>query len=450
MSIFRPRWTAGGPFDDTSSVHPNNQQMRDLAKVDDGVQGHHSPETWFFAAERLSSALPTFPWAKFRLAYVHLLLEDLDGAMELFQEARKLISNADATFEEYFASLKAAVEEENRKAELAWSHPEDDGVIVQHWHPPRDFDAFRHQFPSHTSELLREWHSYQQKLGPDIAAQRYARLAAVQSSELEDVFTLGGESLNRIVRAGFFGHAVDRVLKGPPGGIEHIVQILRDFKRCLNYFSASVLPADAISQDDLRSMHRELMKSSRIGFVHTDDDSPIPYLNMVGDYRRRLVIADMNPEDANEDEPPRIVQFARHQEIELHMQTFLEMMHERLSKFTLGTGDPIAFALAAWIHYHLAVIHPFTDGNGRLGRIVSSLPLLKAGFPPINIRRCMKPKYLEALHKAATTQDLGFLTELIASEMRESIRYLSTLHPPSSDDSQWRLNINDGVTRIVI
>ncbi|KAJ3517063.1 hypothetical protein NLJ89_g730 [Agrocybe chaxingu] len=401
MSIFRPRWTAGGPFDDTSNVHLNNQQMHDLAKVDDGVEGHHSPETWFFAAERLSSALPTWPWAKFRLAQAHILLEDLDGAVEHFQEAQKLISNADATFEEYFALLKAAVEEENLKAELAWSHPEDDGVIVQHWHPPRDFDAFRHQPSLSVKELLQEWDSYKQELGPDVAAQRYTRLVAVQSSELEDVFALGGESLGRIVRVGFFGHAIDRALKGPPGGIEPIVEILRDFKRCLNYFLESVLPASSISQDDIRFMHRELMKSSRIGFVHTDDDGPIPYLNTIGDYRRRLVIADMNPEDANEDEPPRIVQFARHQEIESHVQTFLEMMGERLSEITLGTGDPAAFALAAWIHYNLAVIHPFTDGNGRLVRIVSSLPLLKAGFPPINIRRYLKTDYLEALHKAS-------------------------------------------------
>lgn len=92
-------------------------------------------------------------------------------------------------------------------------------------------------------------------------------------------------------------------------------------------------------------------------------------------------------------------------------------LQRRIANASLGRGDPAAFSLAAWIHYNLAVIHPFTvsaytsspcarcdqcmvaqDGNGRVVRIVSSLPLLKAGFPPINIRHAVKEEYLAALH----------------------------------------------------
>lgn len=39
---------------------------------------------------------------------------------------------------------------------------------------------------------------------------------AVETSELEDVFKLGGSSMARIVRAGFFVGAIEKIKDGSP------------------------------------------------------------------------------------------------------------------------------------------------------------------------------------------------------------------------------------------
>ena len=67
--------------------------------------------------------------------------------------------------------------------------------------------------------------------------------------------------------------------------------------------------------------------------------------------------------------------------------------------------DPLVQAIA--LHYHLAAIHPFLDGNGRTARALEALMLQRVGLPGMlfiamsNYYYENKPAYLEAL---ATTR----------------------------------------------
>ena len=48
-------------------------------------------------------------------------------------------------------------------------------------------------------------------------------------------------------------------------------------------------------------------------------------------------------------------------------------------------------------HVGFTSIHPFYDGNGRLARLLSNLPVLFAGYPPIVIPVESRQDYLQAL-----------------------------------------------------
>ncbi len=55
---------------------------------------------------------------------------------------------------------------------------------------------------------------------------------------------------------------------------------------------------------------------------------------------------------------------------------------------------------AAYLHHGLVEIHPFTDGNGRVARLISNLVLMKSGFPPVVLRKDDHKKYYDCLRKA--------------------------------------------------
>lgn len=74
----------------------------------------------------------------------------------------------------------------------------------------------------------------------------------------------------------------------------------------------------------------------------------------------------------------------------------------------------------AELHCRFEQVHPFLDGNGRTGRLVLNLLLVRLGYPPLIIYKQQRTRYLKALRRA-DAGDCGELGELIARAILDSL-----------------------------
>ena len=74
-------------------------------------------------------------------------------------------------------------------------------------------------------------------------------------------------------------------------------------------------------------------------------------------------------------------------------------------------------------HVELILIHPFRDGNGRIGRLLATIMALQAGFPQLDFSLMDRDKarYVAAIH-AGKGHDYGPM-ESIFSEIVSSLRH---------------------------
>lgn len=87
------------------------------------------------------------------------------------------------------------------------------------------------------------------------------------------------------------------------------------------------------------------------------------------------------------------------------------------------TSDIAVYPLDAMARYHLEfeTVHPFNDGNGRMGRVIMNLQLKKIGFPNIIIRDKEKQEYYRGFVEYRDHKRTKVMERIIARAVMESL-----------------------------
>jgi len=82
-------------------------------------------------------------------------------------------------------------------------------------------------------------------------------------------------------------------------------------------------------------------------------------------------------------------------------------------------SEPEACVRAVLGHHLFVFIHPYYDGNGRIGRFLMNTLLASGGYPWTVIRMSRRDEYMKALEAASVEGEIKPLAEFIAQEMQQ-------------------------------
>ena len=95
------------------------------------------------------------------------------------------------------------------------------------------------------------------------------------------------------------------------------------------------------------------------------------------------------------------------------------LLTDMLAVYNGGKDNHIVARLAK-LHLTFEDIHPFCDGNGRIGRVINNYELIREGYVPINIAFASRARYYDAFKEYDEKGTTKIMEEIIGRALTNS------------------------------
>ena len=247
--------------------------------------------------------------------------------------------------------------------------------------------------------LQRQWlqvKSSVERAAPDAYKEfneRLTRRWAIETGIIEGIYDLDRGVTETLVAKGI---AVDYIERGStdkePSELAAILIDHQDAVEAVNFWIREGRP---LTKTFICGLHSQILRKQNTSRARNQ------FGNM---FDAKIIKGEFKKQPNNPKRPDGTIhEYCPPEQVESELDTLLELYD------AYDSADCHPLLLAAWLHHRFEQIHPFQDGNGRVGRAVLTWHLVRKGFFPIVVSRDDRTDYIDALENA----DAGDLTHLI-------------------------------------
>ena len=185
-----------------------------------------------------------------------------------------------------------------------------------------------------------------------------------------------------------------------------------------------VLRGLTIDQKPLKDHMEAVGHKEAFDFVRELVQDNVPMSERVIQQIHYLVLADKKDDRGVYRRVPVRIMGAQHEPVQPYL---IQPRMEQLMRSYAESTEHIVTKLARF-HIEFEGIHPFIDGNGRTGRLLVNLELMKVGYPPIDIKFTDRMAYYNSFDAYHVNGDLSVMEKLFAGYINERLdQYLAML-----------------------
>lgn len=169
--------------------------------------------------------------------------------------------------------------------------------------------------------------------------------------------------------------------------------------------------SQSFSVENIKGLHGELMKAPE-QWTEDGDYSPGQFKSF---------------ENMTTRSTGKIYTYLLPNQVPQAMEKLVQHINDLLKEVDILNADKHPLTVATYFHQQfLNVIHPFSDGNGRIGRIFTNLVLLKNGYPPIFIKEIDRSEYLKCFELSDNDINpmLDFMADRLIESLEEKLKFM--------------------------